>query len=208
MPMEEAHRTAFRIVRDRLKDVDIGERCERSGAVYRPQEGIVEIAFIGRTCRIGWAGMEGAFVEGEELSLRERILLLHYLDRASGVPASGLEITFAQLPGVEVYLPVFRARTIDRVVRSFGRRPELLVEAARTLGGHEVEYGDVGMVIPALPRVSITFVLWLGDDEFEPAGNILFDSRIGEYLPTEDVIVASEMIVSRLCAYAKQENRT
>jgi len=208
MPMEDAHRIAFRIVRDRLKRADIAERCERSGALYRPEEGVVEIAFIGRTCRIEWPGMEAGSSDGEALSLRERILLLHYLDRASGVPASGQEITFAQLPGVEVYLPVFRARTIDRVVRSFGRRPELLIEAARTMGGGEVEYGDVGVLVPALPRVRIAFVLWRGDEEFEPAGNILFDSRIGEYLPTEDVIVASEMTVGRLCAYAKQENRT
>ena len=208
MPMMDAHRTAFRIVRDRLKDADILERCERSGALYRPEEGIVEIALIGRACRIEWPGMERGFADGEELSLRERILLLHYLDRASGVPASGQEITFAQLPGVEVYLPVFRARTIDRVVRSFGRRPELLTEAVRTMEGREVEYGDVGVAVPALPKVTIVFVLWRGDGEFEPAGNILFDSRIGEYLPTEDVIVASEMVVSRLCAYAKQENRT
>jgi len=191
MPMMDAHRTAFRIVRDRLKDADIAERCERSGALYCPEEGIVEVAFIGRVCRIEWPDMATGVADGEELSLRERILLLHYLDRASGAPASGQEITFAQLPGVEVYLPVFRARTIDRVVRSFGRRPELLTEAVRTMEGREVEYGDVGVAVPALPKVTIVFVLWRGDEEFEPAGNILFDSRIGEYLPTEDVIVAS-----------------
>lgn len=144
----------------------------------------------------------------EEVPLRDKILILHYLSKASGIPPSGKLIAFAQLPGCEPYLPVFQKRTIDRLVRTFGKQPENLIAAAQTIGGSKAQYGDVGVVIPALPKVSVTFILWRGDDEFPPSGNILFDRTVENYLDVEDIIVLSEIIVGELCRHAMKTSRT
>ena len=194
---QKPYEIALQLAQDALKQADVIERCARSGAVYDQGEGMVVVPFVDRMVRIRWP--EGTFAGPEEVPIRDRILVLHYLNRATGVPLSERMITFKELPGVEPYLPVFRARTIDRVARSFGEQPELLVEAAQAIGGHQVEYGDVGVVVPALPKVGITFILWRGDEEFAPSGNVLFDAAISEYLPTEDIIVLTEVVVGRLC---------
>ena len=55
----------------------------------------------------------------------------------------------------------------------------------------------------AFPRVPITLVLWRGDDEFPPDGNILFDRSISDYLTTEDVNVLCETIAWTLVKSAR-----
>jgi hypothetical protein len=73
-----------------------------------------------------------------------------------------------------------------------------LVDAGKRLGGQPADYGDAAVTIPAFPRVPLTFVLWRGDKEFTPDGNILFDSTIPDYLPTEDVTILCEIVAWRL----------
>ncbi|HEX76216.1 MAG TPA: DUF3786 domain-containing protein, partial [Dehalococcoidia bacterium] len=69
---------------------------------------------------------------------------------------------------------------------------------AAKLGGRESDYGDVSVTINAFDHVPITLVLWRGDEELAPNGNILFDASISDYLPTEDVTVLTETLVWKL----------
>jgi len=44
----------------------------------------------------------------------------------------------------------------------------------------------------------MTLVLWKGDEEVAPAGNVLFDANISDYLPTEDVAALCGSIVWKM----------
>ena len=68
----------------------------------------------------------------------------------------------------------------------FGGCPEKLVEAGEKLGGQRADAGDWAVTVHIFPKVPVTFVLWEGDDEFPPSGNILFDSSAALHLETED----------------------
>ena len=120
------------------------------------------------------------------------------METASGASPSQKWITFGEVPGGEIYLPVFRARSIDRMVRAFGGQEAALVEAARAVGGTELDLGDVSVRVQALPRVPVAVVLWRGDDEFPPSGNLLFDASVTTYLPMEDMVVLAGMVASQL----------
>jgi len=54
------------------------------------------------------------------------------------------------------------------------------------------------VTINAFAHVPITLVLWKGDEELAPNGNILFDANISDYLSTEDVTVLTETIIWKL----------
>jgi len=136
---------------------------------------------------------------GPEADIRERIVLLHYLQTAGGIALTGTWMAFSQIPGAQLYLANFQARSGDRLARAFGDEPLRLLEAARELGGVETDSGDVGVRIPALPRAPVLALVWGGDDEFPASGDVLFDSSITDYLPTEDIIVLAEKVVTRLC---------
>jgi len=46
--------------------------------------------------------------------------------------------------------------------------------------------------------VPIGLVLWRGDEEFTPEGNVLFDASITGYLPVEDIVILAETVVWKL----------
>ena len=194
---QEAWQSAIDLSVGELQQADLEELCARSGALWKPEEETIEIDFLNRPYLVRLPAFEVVFAE-EEAPIRERILLLHYLQTASGAKLSGEWIAFSQVPGGELYLGNFRARSVDRLVRAFGGREEKLAEGAEAAGGEAAEYGDVSLQLRALPQVPVMLVLWRGDEEFPPSGNILFDATVTEYLPTEDMVVLAEMAVGQL----------
>jgi len=47
-------------------------------------------------------------------------------------------------------------------------------------------------------------VLWQGDEEFPPEGNILLDRTISHFLPAEDIIVVCETVSRKLVKLLKE----
>ena len=189
------------VVLEKLSGLDVEEQCRRAGACHAEGPGGPSgtLDYLGERYRVTFAdGAVSPEGDAEELSLRERVLVLHYLAEASGSPPSGRQITYRDLPGGIVYYPTFAKRTVDQLVRHFGGCPELLAPAAEAIGGAAVELGDSGVVIPAFSRVPITLVLWHGDDEFPASANLLFDGNITDYLQAEDVTIVCEIITWRL----------
>jgi len=135
---------------------------------------------------------------GIEAPLKDKILILHYFTGAKGTPATGKLIAYKQLSGGVSYFPTFSHRVIEPLIRNFGKSPELLIERAAKLGGREADYGDVSATISAFEHVPITLVLWRGDEELAPNGNMLFDASISDYLSTEDITVLCETITWKL----------
>ena len=114
-------------------------------------------------------------------------------------------ITFRELPEGNVYFPTFTKRTIKPIVDNFSQQSKLLITASEKLGGYKVDYGDAAVTIPAFPRVPVTIILWRGDEELSPQGNVTFDANISDYLPTEDITVLCETIVWRLVRYSREK---
>ena len=196
---QEAWRMSIDLTVAALEKADLRDRCEKSGAVWRPEAGAIELTLLNRVYRVLSPGFEVVLAEtGEEAPIAEKILILHYLQTAGGATLSGKWITFGEVPGGEIYLPVFNARSIDRLVRAFSGQEKALIEAAQAMGGTELDLGDVSVQIKALPRVPIALTLWRGDDEFPPSGSLLFDDSATTYLPMEDMVVLAGMLVGQV----------
>ncbi|GAJ24463.1 unnamed protein product, partial [marine sediment metagenome] len=140
----------------------------------------------------------------EEVTIRDKLLILHYFTSAKGTPATNRLITFRELPEGSVYSPTFSKRTIKPLLDHFGKEPRLLVDAGEKLGGHKADYGDTAVTINAFNRVPLTIILWQGDDELAPQANVVFDANISDYLPTEDITVLCETITWRLIKYLRE----
>ncbi len=197
---EYAHELAYKLAREQLAAItDIEEQCRKSGAQYLAAPKAASFRHLGRSYKISFPDGEVSLVDSEEaVPVRDKILVIHYFTRAKGTPLTGKMITYKELHEGINYYPTFFKRAIDPIINNFSDKPSKLLDAARPLGGHKADYGDSAVTIDTFPRVPLTIVLWQGDKEFAPDGNILFDSTIPDYLPTEDITILCEVIAWRL----------
>jgi hypothetical protein len=181
--------------------IHIEEQCRKAGAEYdvtgsRPK---IVLQFLHQRYSIALPEINiTAAGSTDPVVLRDKLLILHYLNTARGTPATGRMVTFRELPAGPVYFPTFTKRAVTPIVGAFGNDPNRIVAAARKIGAVRPGLGDASVTVDAFARVPITYVLWGGDDELPPQGNILYDANIPDYLPTEDITVLTETITWRL----------
>lgn len=128
------------------------------------------------------------------------LLTLHYL-LAKPVPPTGSWVSFKELPGGALYQTPFQNRTTGRLFRTLaGQDLKPLFHVCRNLGGEPMSGGDMAFKFNLFPYVPLGLVIWEGDDEFPPSGNILFDSNAHCFLTTEDYAVLGEYLVEQIIA--------
>jgi hypothetical protein len=199
---EYGYELAYELACEQLAGVDdLEQQCFRSGARYVVinSQKVIIVEYLNQRYQVTFPDIDISLVDGgEEVPIRDKILILHYLTLAKGVPISNKLIAFKELLEGANYFPTFSKRSIEPLINYFGPQPHRLIDVAERLGGHQVDYGDVAVTINGFSRVPITLVLWQGDEEFPPRGNILFDATISDYLSTYDITVLCETITWKL----------
>jgi hypothetical protein len=202
LPKQENYTLARRMAVESLGQSNLQERSARGGAWYtQGPDGEIQVGFryLGRELLVSFPQGTIETRNGQgPISPREEILILHYLETASGAPLVKKWASFSEIPGAAFYHSVFLMRCKSPLVKFFGEDPEALLSVAKEVGGEPLNLGDIGVKIRAFPFVSLALVLWRGDAEFPAEGSILFDASVNEYLPVEDTVILAETIVWKL----------
>jgi len=204
---EYGYKLAYKLACEQLGKVDIEKQCHKSGAKHLviDSQKLVIVEYLNQSYQITLPDIQVSLVDSEmEVPIKDKILILHYLTLAKGIPIANKFIAFKELPEGASYFPTFSKRSIEPLIDHFGREPHRLIDAAERLGGRKVDYGDAAVTISAFSRVPITLVLWQGDEEFSPQGNILFDATIFDYLSTYDITVLCETITWKLVKFLRE----
>jgi hypothetical protein len=204
---EYGYKFAYEIVSQKLTDVNLEQQCRNSDAEYKiiDSHTVITIDYLNRRYRIRLPDIDISLADSdEEVPIKDKILLLHYITQAKGTPIANKSIAYKELPEGVSYFRTFHKRAIKPIVDHFSRQPEKLIAVAKELGGVKADYGDAAVTINAFKRVPITFVLWKGDEEFPPDGSILFDATVSDYLTIEDINVLSERIAWKLVRALKE----
>jgi hypothetical protein len=125
------------------------------------------------------------------------LVVLHYLLEAQNEPLAAKWISEKDIPGGQLFFRGPHKFPVEPLLQIFGSRPDVFRSAAESLGGSPVDMGDLGFRLWPFPRIPLLFVLWEGDDEFEPALNIRFNATIGSQLEALDTIWALVNVVCR-----------
>jgi hypothetical protein len=191
---EEGSKAALELAWKKLTDSNVQEMAEGAGATFR--NGEVSLPHFNQ--RIVIDITTGRMrIGSDELATFDRILALHYLLGCDRCRPTGNLISFAQAPGGEVYYSAFKKRSIDRLAGMFGDDPERLVKTGSLLGGKRLEMATVAIKLLFYPMLPVVVLIWQGDDEVEPAANLLFDESAARILATEDLAVVGSIIASR-----------
>ena len=202
LPKQENYSIARQLAVEGLLQSNLQERATRGGAWYekgRYGEVRVGFSYLGQKL---WVSFPQGTIETKNgqgpIPLREEILILHYLEKASGAPMAGRWASFSETPGGSFYNPVFLMRCKSPLINFFGEAPEALWSVAKEVGGEPLNLGDVGVKIQAFPLVPLALVLWRKDAEFPAEGSLLFDASVNKYLPVEDIVTLAETVVWKL----------
>jgi hypothetical protein len=214
MPRIDDYKQALKLSSDQLSDKNPDLVASFSGAVInRDEEGRTLLIMDALNQRISLTWPDFTFVPeklGAEIPIQQQILFLHYLCGAwssKGAKTIGEWISFQEIPDGRFYMDAFQRRAKTPMVMTFGENPDLLLKVAMECSAAEpFDQGDVSVVVRALPLVPIALILWKGDEEFPPEGNILFDRSIIGILSAEDVAWLSGMVVYPMIGSAKQKN--
>ena len=198
-----AYSEAYRLALEKLRKCDAQEVCLNSRAIYEEQTNTYILKYFGMEYKIDCIGGEVSPKKGNnELSMTERVLMLHYLIHAKPKPLRGTYISFIEvLGGGAIYYSTFKKRAIDPLVKVFSDNIQAFERAAYALFGNREKFGTKSFTINAFPLVPVTFVLWQGDDELASSGTILFDASISEFLPVEDIVLVASFGAYKLIGF-------
>ena len=178
-----------------------------SGATHLSAPAGFQLDFFGRPVLVSAPEMTVAWRDqqpGEEFSLTDAVLVLHYLTGAKGLPPTGEMVAYRQIPGGEFYTKAFNSRAEIPLAKVFGSAPGLLTKAVAAMGGEAVSgHGDEAGRFRVLPNLNLIVMVHHADEEFEAAGQVLFDKIIGSYLSNEDISWLGSALVYRLMGVAR-----
>ena len=201
------YKNACRIAAEELAAKDPQAVAAAAGAtVLSAPEGF-ELEFFGRQVLVTAPEMTVTWRDqkpGEEFSLTDAVLVLHYLVGAKGAPPTGDMVSYRQIPGGEFYIKAFSSRAEIPLAKVFGQSPGLLTRAIMAMGGEPAPgHGDEAGRFRVLPNIDLIVMLHHADDEFESAGQVLFDRAIGSYFSNEDISWLGSALVYRLMGVAR-----
>ena len=203
---QKTYKKVFDLACEELRNSDLAERLRKASVTYNVENDqyVVESLFFEETILIEIPRCAFRSMQGSNVTLATKILILHYLVKASGESLGQDKIPYEDISGCRPYLPVFERRVVRPLLSAFGFDRDLFRSAGEALGGTPESYGDVSFTLHALPMVPLTFILWEGDQEFPPSLKVLFDPSVDAYLPLEDITVLSKLAAVRIIKAARK----
>ncbi|MCX5634550.1 MAG: DUF3786 domain-containing protein [Planctomycetota bacterium] len=128
----------------------------------------------------------------------EQLVILVYLINAKDLPQAGELVKAETFPSGEFFFKGIHSLPTAKLEKAFGENPQLLYQAAHSLVTKKCEFGDASIELYLLPTVSMTIVLWKGDDEFPARASILFDKTAGSQMPLDALQAVVKLAVDAL----------
>jgi Domain of unknown function (DUF3786) len=172
-----------------LKRKDLEEVCRNALATVHPPEGLF-LGVMGDTILIDVQksvlkiGRQGVW-ETVSYPLLELLSLVYLLNAGPEGPSN--EMVSVQQLKTSHFFQGPHELNLDPLVRRFGDDVEGFKEAALKIGGDPQNLADAAFKILTFPKVPLYYLLWRGDEEFNPRLSVLFDRSIEKHLSADAI---------------------
>jgi uncharacterized protein (DUF3820 family) len=148
---------------------------------------------------------QGAF--GGEWDRQLPFLLVAYLTKAGEGPLAGEMVPPRDLvPGQDVFRGK-NAIEVGDLEAEFGDDAESFAGAASALGGEATDLADASTRFMVLPKLPVSYLLWLRDEEFPARVGVLVDANAPRHFPTEGIANCVNLLTRRLLLAARERRR-
>lgn len=179
--------------------------CRRTVSTYDEKAGAFILRCFGTDFQIGPCEMKIACQSAQgaiffnKLKSFFRLTVLCYMASAKDIPLSGRLIRPVDVKGGHRFSSGTHVLPLEAVAARYATDKEGFISRGRDLGAEIVTgYGDACLRLYPLPRVPVTLVLWLKDDEFPEKADLFFDSTCEFQLCRSDTIWASALMCTVL----------
>lgn len=182
-----------------LAGLDPKETCKRSDATFDAASGLYSLKSFSNIFHIsprekriyGHSPADEALLK--KLGYFFRLSVIGYIAIAKDISPAGRLVNPINMTGGQLFFRGSHVLPLEKLAGKYGNDKEGFLNAGMALGGEILEYGDASLKLLPLPRVPVTMILWIADEEFPPRADLLFDSGIELQLPI-DVVWAIAMI--------------
>ncbi len=175
--------------------------CRRTAALYDEQPGAYRLRCFGVDFHVEPCEMRISCPDGRgglflgKLKDFFRLSVLWYMSSAKDIPPTGKLLRPVDVKGGHRFSAGTHVLPLDAIAEKYGADKEGFVNKAVEFGGEVVGgYGDAYVRLYPLPRVPVTMVLWLRDEEFPPKVDLFFDSTCEYQLDLSDIVWAVAMM--------------
>jgi hypothetical protein len=168
---------------------DMEEVCRNASAILHPPLGVLlpflkEYLLIDPVHRHIQRQVHGGW-ERMDHSLLELLCLAHLL-------TAGPESLVHEIIGVNELKSAHFFRgphelNVESLIERYGKDIAGFQRAAEAIGGEGTDMADASYVFTAFPKVPVYYLLWEGDDEFEPRLSVLFDRSVEHHLTADSI---------------------
>lgn len=190
-----------------MPQIDAAERAEACGFEISEDGKTLYMNSLGRKYSIDPANWDMRMPGGRPMPLQVRILTMHYIKNAPKVWRTGELSPLRKLPGLEMYGPVVSRRSENILVKAFGDEPETLFDVLEKVGGEKVDMGDAGAKFIVLPKMPMTIMIHGAEPGLPAEASVMMDSRSGDVLHLEDLVVMAEILSHKLANLALEHKK-
>jgi hypothetical protein len=205
---EQAKGNLRRVPEEHWQDLasrDLAEICERSLAQMHSPEG-VSVNFLNMELLVDIENrrlrhMRHHHWHDVEQPLLELMTLVYLLNAEPDHPKEDL-ISVNELKDALFFQGAHDLPIVPLLSR-FGNDVAGFKTASAGLAGEQVDYGDVAYRFHPFPKIPLYYLLWEGDEEFEPNMSILFDRTIERHLAADGILGMVNLVSNALLTFGK-----
>jgi len=174
-----------------LSDLEPEDVCNRAGVFYDRESASYVLKSFGFDFSISPSKREiKSLSEKGEIFTRKlnyffTISALSYLVNAKDISLSGRLIKPENIKGGEFFFKGTHVLPLDKVAEKYRSDREGFIAKGKEFNGRILDYGDASIEFLPMPRIPVTLILWLSDEEFPAQADFLFDSTCEIQLPLD-----------------------
>ncbi len=123
-----------------------------------------------------------------------RLAVLWYMTSAKNIPPTGRLIRPLDVKGGQRFFSGTHLLPLDHIEERFGRDKMGFIERGLRYGAGIFKAGDAAVRLYPLPRVPVTVILWLQEEEFPARVTLFFDSTVDFQLSLSDMVWSVAML--------------
>jgi hypothetical protein len=125
-----------------------------------------------------------------------RLALLWYMTSAKDIPSTERLIRPLDVKGGQRFFTGTHVLPLDRLEEKYGKDKKGFIVRGVKFGGDIASFGDAAIRLYPLPRVPVTMILWLEDEEFPARASLFFDSTVDYQISLSDIVWSVAMMAS------------